>query len=218
MPASPRTLPACGARVCGKRWISDLVSGSGVGPVGAHAGPGSHAGGTSYLYRGSAGGADLVLLCSAAGAPSSTRVRGGRAAATRADGTRGSQAMPEPSRPGPGPWAANGALLRGRAGEGRMSGSVGRPPSSALFPREARSAAQATQGHTCRPAVGSGVLGCLPDPFGPFTRVPLRACSLCVCARVCVRAGCCGVFSLSRSFFFFFPFPSLAPGFTSGCL
>lgn len=38
VPVSPRTPLAYGARVCGKRWISDLVSGRGAGPKDAHAG------------------------------------------------------------------------------------------------------------------------------------------------------------------------------------
>lgn len=198
MPVSPHTPPAYGARVCGKRWISDLASVRGAGPKDAHAGSGA----------------------------SRRRIRAPAPRRRRRDGPRPARAaLPERSAPRVSAWPrcsdTGGRGARG-SGDAGARGRTG-PWAAGERPRGARGAAAAAPPRSpalsAGKALSEGCAGALP------ARLPLPACLRTrVCPAACalaLRARCLGFF------FFLFsspPIPSLpppaplAPGFTSGCL
>lgn len=185
--APPTSPPACSARVCGKRWISDLASGRRSGPQGAPtrvrglppAGPG-----TCTAAKPGYGETGQTSPC-----PGSVPERPAPRVSTapRAAGAWGSPAVPERERTRGG-WGAVGVL-------------------PAAEPRFVLGGA--TYGHVWPSREERGA-GCLPEPPCPFSRVTLHACApACVCVCVCVcalgaglGAGFGGGFFLS---FFFSP-------------
>lgn len=170
VPVSPYTPPAYGSRVCGKRWISDLGSGEGAGPMDAHAGSGA----SRRRIR--------------APAPRRRRRDGPRPARsaqshacrwprrcsdTTGRGAKGSGDARARGRTGP--WAA-GERLRG-AGGARGAAPAAPPRSPALFPGEALSAGCAVPSRADCP-----LLACLRT----------RVCPV-ACARA-LGVGCSGFF------------------------